>query len=142
VWDAADRMGMHAVIHEEVTERLERAIRLAAEVLDHIDLLHRLSDVVPVAALTGATYNWQTKQCGDDIARVAIDGDVPAHFVGSIVYLERDIHQVTTVPQLRVIDGQQRLPRRLKRRRGWCTGSRESRSGSSRWVWACTRGVA
>jgi hypothetical protein len=62
VWDAADRMGVHAVIHEEVTDRLERAIRLGAAVLDHVDPLHRLSDVVPVAALTGAAYGaWRTR---------------------------------------------------------------------------------
>lgn len=58
------------------------------------------------------TYNWRIKECEqlwDDIVRVATDDSVPAHFVGSIVYIERDIHQVTTVPQLLVIDGQQRL---------------------------------
>lgn len=62
VWDATDRIGLHAVIHEEVAERLERGIRLAAAVLDHIDPLHRLSDVVPVAALIGAAYGaWRSR---------------------------------------------------------------------------------
>jgi hypothetical protein len=62
VWDAADRIGPHAVLHEEVTERLERALKLAAAVLDHIDPLHRLTDVVPVAALTDAAYGaWRSR---------------------------------------------------------------------------------
>jgi Domain of unknown function (DUF4062) len=62
VWDVDDRIGLHAVIHEEVTERLEGALRLAAAVLDHIDPLHRLTDVVPVVALTGASYGaWRSR---------------------------------------------------------------------------------
>jgi uncharacterized protein with ParB-like and HNH nuclease domain/predicted transport protein len=34
---------------------------------------------------------------------------IPAHFIGSIVYIERGIYQSVSVPQLLVIDGQQRL---------------------------------
>ncbi|HYN50800.1 MAG TPA: DUF4062 domain-containing protein [Thermoleophilaceae bacterium] len=62
VWDPTSRMGMSAVIHEEVTVRLERAIQLGAAVLDHVDPLHRLSDVVPVAAIIGAAYGaWRSR---------------------------------------------------------------------------------
>jgi len=31
------------------------------------------------------------------------------HFIGSIVYVEKGLYQVSSIPQLLVIDGQQRL---------------------------------
>jgi uncharacterized protein with ParB-like and HNH nuclease domain/predicted transport protein len=37
------------------------------------------------------------------------DENIPAHFIGSIVYIEKGIYHSTSVPQLLVIDGQQRL---------------------------------
>jgi uncharacterized protein with ParB-like and HNH nuclease domain len=58
------------------------------------------------------TYSWTIKQCQqiwDDILRVAQDPARTGHFVGSIVYVERGLHNQTEVPQLLVIDGQQRL---------------------------------
>ncbi len=58
------------------------------------------------------TYSWSRKQCDqlwNDVLHVAQDPSIPAHFVGSIVYIERGIYQVTSVPQMLVIDGQQRL---------------------------------
>ncbi len=58
------------------------------------------------------TYSWTEKQCSqlwDDIIRVAENDSVPSHFVGSIVYIEKGIYQVISVPKLLVIDGQQRL---------------------------------
>lgn len=58
------------------------------------------------------TYSWDSKQCSqlwDDIARVATDEQIPSHFIGSVVYIEEGIYQVTAVPRLLVIDGQQRL---------------------------------
>jgi len=57
-------------------------------------------------------YSWTLKQCRQlwsDILRLIQDRKLPGHFVGSIVYIEKGIYQVTTVPQLLVIDGQQRL---------------------------------
>lgn len=57
------------------------------------------------------TYSWTLKQCQQlwhDISR-ATDGDVLGHFIGSIVYIEDGLYQVGSVPQLLVIDGQQRL---------------------------------
>jgi uncharacterized protein with ParB-like and HNH nuclease domain len=57
-------------------------------------------------------YSWTLKQCQQlwsDILRVAEDDSVTGHFIGSIVYIERGIYQVASVPQLLVIDGQQRL---------------------------------
>ena len=58
------------------------------------------------------TYSWTLKQCQQlwhDIVRAAEDEAVSGHFIGSVVYIERGLYQVTSVPQLLVIDGQQRL---------------------------------
>jgi uncharacterized protein with ParB-like and HNH nuclease domain/predicted transport protein len=58
------------------------------------------------------TYSWQIKQCSkllDDILRISRDDSVPGHFIGSVVYFQESIHTVSDVPQLLVIDGQQRL---------------------------------
>ena len=58
------------------------------------------------------TYSWTLKQCEqlwNDIVRVAEKDEIPAHFIGSIVYIESGLYQVTSVAQLLVIDGQQRL---------------------------------
>jgi uncharacterized protein with ParB-like and HNH nuclease domain/predicted transport protein len=58
------------------------------------------------------TYSWTLKECQQlwkDIVRAARDDTVEGHFVGSVVYIERGLYQVTAVPQLLVIDGQQRL---------------------------------
>jgi len=41
--------------------------------------------------------------------RLSEDEKVPAHFIGSMVYIEKGIYQSTAVSQLLVIDGQQRL---------------------------------
>ena len=57
------------------------------------------------------TYSWTTVECQrlwDDILQAAQD-DRPAHFVGSIVYVERGLYSISQLPQLLVIDGQQRL---------------------------------
>ena len=58
------------------------------------------------------TYSWTEKECRqlwDDILRTGSDDNISAHFVGSIVYIEKGIYQVTSQSQLLVIDGQQRL---------------------------------
>ncbi len=58
------------------------------------------------------TYSWTRKQCEqlwNDIIKVAMDDSIPGHFIGSIVYIEEGIYQVSAVKQLLVIDGQQRL---------------------------------
>lgn len=58
------------------------------------------------------TYSWTRKECRqlwDDIQQVAEDNRIPAHFIGSIVYIEKGIYQVSSIPQLLVIDGQQRI---------------------------------
>ena len=58
------------------------------------------------------TYSWTEKQCEqlwNDIIQVSKNSAIPAHFIGSIVYIEKGLYQVSSVPQLQVIDGQQRL---------------------------------
>ena len=58
------------------------------------------------------TYSWTEKQCEqlwDDIVRVAKDPAIKTHFIGSMVYINQGHFHVSDVPQLLVIDGQQRL---------------------------------
>jgi len=58
------------------------------------------------------TYSWDLKQCEqlyDDIEKTGEDDKSYGHFVGSIVYVEKGLYQISSVPQLLVIDGQQRL---------------------------------
>lgn len=58
------------------------------------------------------TYSWKLKQCVQllqDIIRVGSDDNEKSHFVGSIVYFNPATSPVTSVPELLVIDGQQRM---------------------------------
>lgn len=58
------------------------------------------------------TYSWTEKECRqlwDDIVRCGSSDKVAVHFVGSIVYVESGLSQVTHQAPLLVIDGQQRL---------------------------------
>lgn len=57
-------------------------------------------------------YSWTDKECRqlwDDILRTGRDNKVKAHFIGSVVYVERGLYSVTSQSALLVIDGQQRL---------------------------------
>lgn len=58
------------------------------------------------------TYSWKLSECQqlwDDIRHAAESDSVSGHFIGSVVYIERGLYQISTVPRLLVIDGQQRL---------------------------------
>ncbi len=58
------------------------------------------------------TYSWTEKECRqlwDDILRTGSNDDIAAHFVGSIVYIEKGLYHVSSQSPLLVIDGQQRL---------------------------------
>jgi uncharacterized protein with ParB-like and HNH nuclease domain len=58
------------------------------------------------------TYSWTERECRqlwDDILRAGQTDSVSAHFVGSIVYIEKGLYQVSSQSPLLVIDGQQRL---------------------------------
>ncbi len=57
-------------------------------------------------------YSWTDKQCRqlwDDILRAGTSDTIAVHFIGSIVYVEQGLSQVTHKAPLLVIDGQQRL---------------------------------
>lgn len=57
-------------------------------------------------------YSWTIDQCRQlwvDIVRASLDDEIKGHFVGSIVYIEKGLYQISAVPQLLVIDGQQRM---------------------------------
>jgi len=57
-------------------------------------------------------YSWTAAQCHqlwDDLLKAGRNDDVQGHFIGSIVYIERDLSTVTSQESLLVIDGQQRL---------------------------------
>jgi uncharacterized protein with ParB-like and HNH nuclease domain len=57
-------------------------------------------------------YSWSEKECTqlwDDILRAGKDDAITAHFIGSVVYVEKGLYSVANQSQLLVIDGQQRL---------------------------------
>ncbi|MBN2146667.1 MAG: DUF262 domain-containing protein [Anaerolineales bacterium] len=58
------------------------------------------------------TYSWSEREClqlWNDILRTGSNDTVSAHFIGSIVYIEKGLYQVSSQSPLLVIDGQQRL---------------------------------
>ena len=58
------------------------------------------------------TYSWTDRECRqlwDDILRTGDNDAVTAHFVGSIVYIEKGLYHVSSQLPMLVIDGQQRL---------------------------------
>src|SRR5660397_179737 len=58
------------------------------------------------------TYSWTERECRqlwDDIMRTGTNDAIEAHFVGSIVYIEKGLYSVSSQSPLLVIDGQQRL---------------------------------
>lgn len=58
------------------------------------------------------TYSWTEKECRqlwNDIVRCGSNDKIAVHFIGSIVYIESGLSQVTHQSPLLVIDGQQRL---------------------------------
>jgi uncharacterized protein with ParB-like and HNH nuclease domain/predicted transport protein len=75
-----------------------------------LDFLKKSSQfVIPIYQ---RTYSWTEKECRqlwDDVVRAGSDGLVLVHFIGSIVYVEKGLSQVTQHASLLVIDGQQRL---------------------------------
>src|SRR3989344_1679508 len=58
------------------------------------------------------TYSWSEREClqlWEDILRTGKNEEITAHFIGSIVYVEKGLYSVANQSQLLVIDGQQRL---------------------------------
>ena len=58
------------------------------------------------------TYSWTLKECRqlwNDIIKAGKDDSISGHFIGSIVYIEKGLYQISAIPKFLVIDGQQRL---------------------------------
>jgi hypothetical protein len=56
------RTGIPSIIEDDVVAVIERSLRFAARILDHIDSLGRLTHVAPVVAVVGAGYlPWRTR---------------------------------------------------------------------------------
>jgi uncharacterized protein with ParB-like and HNH nuclease domain/predicted transport protein len=58
------------------------------------------------------TYSWTESECAqlwEDVMRAGTNDDVSAHFIGSVVYIEKGLYQVSSQSPLLVIDGQQRI---------------------------------
>lgn len=58
------------------------------------------------------TYSWEEPEClqmWNDIIRTGERDDISAHFIGSIVYIEKGLYHISSQTPLLVIDGQQRL---------------------------------
>ena len=75
-----------------------------------LQFLHKSTQfVIPIYQ---RTYSWTEAECEQlwvDIIRAGERDSVAAHFVGSIVYIEKDLYTVSNQAPLLVIDGQQRL---------------------------------
>jgi len=55
--------GIPSIVEEEITERVTRALRFGARVLNHVDRRQRISEVAVAAALLGAGYlPWRTRK--------------------------------------------------------------------------------
>ena len=78
-------------------------------------------------------YNWKIKECKqllNDIIRTGKDDSISGHFIGSVVYVEKGLYQVSAVPKLLVIDGQQRLTTLTLLISALCKKIKESKEGT------------
>ena len=86
------------------------------------------------------TYSWSERECRqlwDDIVRTGSNDAIAAHFVGSIVYIEKGLYHVSSQSPLLVIDGQQRLTTvTLILGMRWSRISAPTRAITVRWHWA------
>lgn len=75
-----------------------------------LDLIKRAPQfIIPIYQ---RKYSWTQPQCEqlwNDVVRAGRDETINAHFVGSIVYVEKGLYSISSQPPLLVIDGQQRL---------------------------------
>lgn len=74
-----------------------------------LDFLRKsLKFIIPVYQ---RTYSWTETQCQQlwgNIIRAGSHDNIGAHFIDSVVYIERGLYQVSSQSPLLVIDGQQR----------------------------------
>jgi uncharacterized protein with ParB-like and HNH nuclease domain/predicted transport protein len=57
-------------------------------------------------------YSWKLSECKkllDDIMKVGKNPTSKGHFIGPVLYFQEDVHLVSDVPRLKIIDGQQRI---------------------------------
>jgi len=57
-------------------------------------------------------FSWTEKECErlwNDIITTGSKKDIPSHFIGSIMYIEKGLYQISKPEHLLIIDGQQRL---------------------------------
>src|SRR5919108_5075399 len=89
---------------------IEREYSMKATEAKLLDFLRKSPQfVIPIYQ---RTYSWGERECRqlwEDILRTGRSDAVSAHFVGSIVYVEKGLYQVSSQSPLLVIDGQQRL---------------------------------
>ncbi|MGG2173368.1 DUF262 domain-containing protein, partial [Escherichia coli] len=68
-----------------------------------LDFLKRSQQfVIPIYQ---RTYSWREQQCRqlwDDIIRAGKRDDISAHFIGSVVYIEQGLYQVSGISPLLV----------------------------------------
>lgn len=61
--DRSSRHGLPALVEEDVQETIAQALRFAGWLLDQVDPVGRVSDVVPMVALSGGGYlAWRTRR--------------------------------------------------------------------------------
>ena len=65
--------------------------------------------VIPIYQRKYSRTEKECRQLWDDLIRAGSDSQVSAHFVGSIVYIEKGLYQVSSQSPMLVIDGPQRL---------------------------------
>lgn len=78
-----------------------------AHILDFLENARQF--VIPIYQ---RAYSWTKRECQqlwDDILRTGSNDKIHGHFIGSIVYIEKDVYSVSNPSSLLVIDGQQRL---------------------------------
>lgn len=70
------------------------------------------SDTVFSIPVYQRNYDWKYDQCRQlliDILEVGKNSEIPAHFIGSIVYILDSVYSIGDVTEFTVIDGQQRI---------------------------------
>ena len=57
-------------------------------------------------------YSWRLSECKkllEDIIKVGSNPKSKGHFIGPVLYFQEDVHLISDVPRLLIIDGQQRI---------------------------------
>lgn len=84
-----------ALIEEDITSHLTRALQFSAAILDRIDSTKRVAHIAIVAALTGVRYRtWRTR------VRSPRSGDIEVSQNGAVVHLNPGVRPRTAIGQL------------------------------------------